>query len=153
MDCSPPVPSGATSRTPTTPARASSSTRTWQPSDWLQRASAANEAGVDIVLNARIDVLLTGLAADPRAAFDEILRRAHRYAEAGADCVYPIRLTDPDVAAQLARALPVAVNANLAPSTTVADLAAAGVKRISVGPMAHAVAMDALSRRAGELLG
>ena len=114
--------------------------------------SAASGAGVDIVLNARIDVLLTSLAADPRAALDEILRRARQYAEAGADCVYPIGLTDPDVAARVASELPVAVNANLAPSTTVAGLAAAGVRRISVGPMAHAIAMDALSRRAGELL-
>ena len=115
--------------------------------------STGSETGVDIVLNARIDVLLTDLARDPHAAFDEMLHRAHLYAAAGADCVYPIGLTDPDVATRLVRALPVAVNANLAPSTTVADLAAVGVKRISVGPVAHAVAMDALSRRAGELLG
>ena len=153
MDCSPPVRSGATSRTPTTPARASSLGADVAAERLAAVRSAASEAGVDIVLNARIDVLLTGLAADPHAAFDEILRRAQLYAAAGADCVYPIGLTDPDVAARLARALPVAVNANLAASTTVADLAAAGVQRISVGPMAHAIAMDALSRRAAELLG
>ena len=44
------------------------------------------------------------------------------------------------------------MNVNLAPSTSVAELAAAGVSRISVGPMAHAIAMAEVGRRAEELL-
>ena len=74
--------------------------------------------------------------------------------DAGADCVYPIRLTDPLLIGQLSDELPgVAVNANIAPSTTVPTLAAARVSRISIGPQAHSLAMADLERRAALLIG
>lgn len=113
---------------------------------------AAQEAGVDIVLNARIDVHLRRRGADPRAMLDETRERARRYLDAGADCVYPIRLLDTDHLATLAHALDGHVNANLGPGTTVADLAAAGVSRVSIGPAGQHLAMDALSRHAASLL-
>lgn len=54
---------------------------------------AAKRLGVDVVLNARVDVFTH---RDPTAAatFAEGVRRARLYLEAGADCVYPIRLSD-----------------------------------------------------------
>src|SRR5262249_28140069 len=56
---------------------------------------AATEAGVDIVLNARIDVLR--LEGDRRELFEEAVRRARLYRRAGADCVFPIRLADDEL--------------------------------------------------------
>jgi len=53
---------------------------------------AASQAGVDIVLNARVDVLR--LEGDRRELFEEAVRRARLYLRAGADCVFPIRLAD-----------------------------------------------------------
>jgi 2-methylisocitrate lyase-like PEP mutase family enzyme len=110
--------------------------------------SAAARAGVDIVINARIDAYLH----DGPDATPVVLARARRYLEAGADCVYPLRLTEPHVARQLTDQLDAPVNANVAAGTTVADLAAAGVSRISIGPMAFRSVLAALDQLASELL-
>ena len=49
---------------------------------------AALKAAQDLVVNARIDVFLNG------GAVADGLERARAYADAGADCVYPIGITD-----------------------------------------------------------
>ena len=113
---------------------------------------AARAAGVDIVLNARIDTFFHGDGGDPEALFDETVRRARLYLAAGADVVFPVRVADPARAAQLVAALDAPVNVGLGPSTTVAEMAAAGVSRISLGPGPHARAMAELGRQAEQLL-
>lgn len=121
------------------------------PADAAERLaavrSAADQAGVDIVINARIDAYLHG---GPSATPD-IIARARRYLDAGADCVYPVSLTDPLVVRHLVEQLDAPVNANVAGAGAVADLAAAGASRISIGPMAFRSAMAALDRLAVEL--
>jgi 2-methylisocitrate lyase-like PEP mutase family enzyme len=110
--------------------------------------AAATRTGVDVVVNARID---SYLHRGPQATAD-VLSRARRYLDAGADCVYPIRLTDPDTVAHLVERLDAAVNANLSPQVRVSDLAAAGASRISIGPMAFHAALAAVDRLAADLL-
>lgn len=63
--------------------------------------AAADERGVGIVLNARIDAIVRHPQRDPAAALEEVLRRAHLYLEAGADCVYPIGLRAPAPVAEV----------------------------------------------------
>ena len=111
--------------------------------------SAAARAGVDIVINARIDSYLHG---GPDATPD-VVARGRRYLDAGADCVYPVRLSEPRVARAIAEQLDAHINANVAGTTTVADLAASGVSRISIGPMAFHAALDKVGQIATELLG
>ena len=91
--CSTRVPLAATSRTPTIAGRASRSTPAPSPSGSRTIRAAAATAGVDVVLNARIDTLFHG-DQGPDAIAD-VLALGRRYAAAGADCVYPIRLADP----------------------------------------------------------
>ncbi|HSD80530.1 MAG TPA: isocitrate lyase/phosphoenolpyruvate mutase family protein [Solirubrobacteraceae bacterium] len=94
---------------------------------------AARGAGVDVVLNARVDVHLRahGPAED---RLEAALARAHRYAEAGADCVYPIGLGDEGALAAFVARCPVAVNALWTrASPPPARLAELGVARVSVG--------------------
>lgn len=114
--------------------------------------AAAGRAGVDVVINARIDSYLHhGPGATP-----DVTGRARRYLDAGADCVYPIRLTDAAVARDLVEQLDdhdAHVNANVAGQVTVADLAGAGVSRVSIGPVAFRSALAALDRIAADLLG
>jgi 2-methylisocitrate lyase-like PEP mutase family enzyme len=112
---------------------------------------AAEEVGVPVVLNARIDTFILG-ASGP-AAVDDVLTRGRRYLAAGADCVYPIRLVDPAVVAQLAGALGGPLNANVAPGAVIGDVARAGAARISFGPMGQRVAMERLGAFAAEALG
>ncbi|MGH3794996.1 MAG: isocitrate lyase/PEP mutase family protein [Pseudonocardiaceae bacterium] len=87
---------------------------------------AARAAGVDLVLNARIDVHLRGLPVE------DGLRRAARYRAAGADCLYPIGLSDVGALREYAAVGP--VNALYRPgSPAIDELAEAMVSRISVG--------------------
>jgi 2-methylisocitrate lyase-like PEP mutase family enzyme len=65
------------------------------PDAHADRLAAIKEAGrrtgVDVVLNARVDSFLRAAPdTDPEAVVDDAVARGRRYAEAGADCVYPI---------------------------------------------------------------
>lgn len=95
-------------------------------------AAAAKAAAGRIVLTGRSDVLLhkTGDA-------DEAIRRLVAFAEAGADVLYaPGFLTMDEVRQAVAAVAPKPVNVLLgawSEMTPLADLAAAGVKRVSLG--------------------
>ena len=90
---------------------------------------AAAAAGVDIVLNARIDAL--ALDGDRRELFEEAVRRARLYLQAGADCVFPIRLADDEPIGDFVRRVDGPVNVVAAGAPQLARLAQLGVKRIS----------------------
>ena len=90
---------------------------------------AASEAGVDLVLNARIDVLR--LEGDRRELFEEAVRRARMYRQAGADCVFPIRLADDELIREFVRRVEGPVNVVAAGAPPLARLAELGVARIS----------------------
>jgi 2-methylisocitrate lyase-like PEP mutase family enzyme len=90
---------------------------------------AAAEAGVDIVLNARVDIL--GLEGDPRELFEEAVRRARLYLQAGADCVFPIRLADDEQIDAFVRRVEGPVNVVGAGAPPLARLAQLGVARVS----------------------
>jgi 2-methylisocitrate lyase-like PEP mutase family enzyme len=110
--------------------------------------SAGARAGVDIVINARIDAYLH----DGPGATPEVIARARRYLDAGADCVYPVRLVDPLVVRDVVEQLDAPVNTNIGGQATVADLAAAGASRISIGPRGFYSALAAFDGLAAKLL-
>jgi len=112
--------------------------------------TAADQRGVGIVLNARIDAIIRHPQRDPAAAMDEVLRRAHLYLDAGADCVYPISLRDPALVARVVTELDRPINVN--PSEPLAALADAGAARISLGGSVQHWMMSELERRAKRLL-
>jgi 2-methylisocitrate lyase-like PEP mutase family enzyme len=90
---------------------------------------AAAAAGVDIVLNARIDVLR--LEGDRRELFEEAVRRARLYLRAGADCVFPIRLADDEPIGDFVKRVDGPVNVVAAGAPPLERLAQLGVKRVS----------------------
>jgi 2-methylisocitrate lyase-like PEP mutase family enzyme len=90
---------------------------------------AATEAGVEIVLNARIDVLR--LEGDRRELFEEAVRRARLYLQAGADCAFPIRLADDELIGEFVRRLEGPVNVVAVGAPPLARLAELGVARVS----------------------
>jgi 2-methylisocitrate lyase-like PEP mutase family enzyme len=112
--------------------------------------SAADRQGVPIVLNARIDAIVRHPQRDAAAAMAEVLRRARLYLDAGADCVYPITLREPELVAQVVAELGRPVNVN--PSVPLAALAEAGAARISLGGATHRWMMAELEERSGRLL-
>jgi 2-methylisocitrate lyase-like PEP mutase family enzyme len=110
----------------------------------------ADQQGVRVVLNARIDAIIRHPQRDPATALDEVLRRARLYFAAGVDCVYPISLRDPMLVSHVVKELGRPVNVN--PSEPLAALADAGAARISLGGGVHNWMMGELERRAKRLL-
>ncbi|GHF27607.1 hypothetical protein GCM10018790_01140 [Kitasatospora xanthocidica] len=112
--------------------------------------TAAAAAGLpELVVNARTDVFLFGLGG-----LDDVLARAEAYAEAGADGLFVPGLLDLDALAELCKRSALPVNAMAVPGgPTVAELAATGVRRISLGTGLAQAAYTAAHRAAAELLG
>ncbi|SCK55808.1 isocitrate lyase/phosphoenolpyruvate mutase family protein [Streptomyces sp. WMMB 322] len=116
------------------------------------RRAAAAGAVPDLVVNARTDVFLAEIGA-PEGRLDEVLRRGLAYAGAGADCLFVPGLLDAASLKALAHELPMPVNAMAVPGgPDIAELAAAGVRRISVGATLAQVAHGALRRAAAGIL-
>jgi len=110
-----------------------------------------DDSGAEVVLTGRAECALFG-ETDVRVA----IRRLRAYAEAGADCLYaPGFDKREDVAALVEAVTPKPVNVLMtAPAgLTVADLAALGVRRISVGSALARVAWGAFMRAARQIAG
>lgn len=103
--------------------------------------SAAGDAGVPIVINARVDVHLptSGIAEADRLG--ETVRRGRRYREAGADCIYPIGVGRKADLATLVGELPGPINGNTSEELNLATLRELGIARVSYGPRFYRAAM------------
>ena len=123
-----------------------------EQADWLRRVrEAATAADVPLVINARIDVFLADGGPQGDLVPDS-LERAAAYLEAGADCVYPIALREPDaVRTFLAEAGgPVNILA-LTQAPTVSELAELGAARISWGSLLHRESLEQFAQRLATL--
>jgi 2-methylisocitrate lyase-like PEP mutase family enzyme len=105
-----------------------------------ERVRAAREAidhsGADVLLTARAECYLVG----DRDAFRQSIRRLQAYAEAGADVLFAPGVHDATEIRALVRAVrPKAFNLLVVRDNglSVADIAALGARRISVGPAWH----------------
>ena len=113
---------------------------------------AASDQGYGLVINARIDVFLSAFAPGAQGKrqaelVSDALRRAYAYAEAGADCVFPIFLWEPDPLESFISDAPGPVNVlQIPPAPSHAELAELGVARISYGGLLHHDAMDQFGR-------
>jgi len=115
---------------------------------------AATEAGIPIVINARIDVWLIGGATADSGRFDDALRRARAYLAAGADCIYPIGLVDRDTIAALTAAVDAPLNVGVRPGLPdLAELGRLGVARVSSATRLATVALSAAREAARALRG
>jgi 2-methylisocitrate lyase-like PEP mutase family enzyme len=110
---------------------------------------AASDQGYGLVINARIDVFLSAVGSGKGQAelVGEALRRAHAYAEAGADCVFPIALWERDALESFVADAPRPVNIlQIPPAPSHAELGELGVARISYGGLLQHDAMDQFAR-------
>jgi len=110
--------------------------------------AAADERGYGLVVNARIDVFLSERGAHTdRELMDEAVARARAYRASGADCVYPIFLSDAHAIAAFVEAVEAPVNVLARPQAPpTARLAEMGVARISYGSSVHGRVMEDLVR-------
>ena len=110
--------------------------------------TAADAAGVHVVINARTDLFLRQ-DGDEADRFDRAVARLRLAADAGADSLYPVGRHDDDTYRRLVQALPLPVNAIGVPDQDdPASFGPLGVGRISFGPFLQA----ALATRATEIL-
>ena len=119
----------------------------------VERIAAARQAidrsGTGVVLTARSEGFLVG-----RADLAETIRRLNAYAAAGADCLYAPGLRDLATIRTVVQSVSRPINVVMSaadPSLTVAQLAEAGVKRISVGGALSRLALAAFLRGAREM--
>jgi 2-methylisocitrate lyase-like PEP mutase family enzyme len=92
---------------------------------------ALRAADVDLVLNARVDVFVHR-AGTHEEQLAEGLRRARLYRQAGADCIYPILLTDESSISAFVDAVGVVnINTRRGGPLTLERLSALGVRRVS----------------------
>jgi 2-methylisocitrate lyase-like PEP mutase family enzyme len=111
--------------------------------------AAVDRAGGDVMLTGRAEGFIRGVPD-----LDDVIRRLTAYKNAGADCLYaPGIKTREQIEAVVKAVAPKPVNFlnSGAFGFTVSDLAAMGVRRISVGGSLARVAMHAFIRTATEI--
>lgn len=108
-------------------------------------AAVAHEGPVHFVLTARAENHLHG-----RTDLDETIARLLAYQEAGADVLFAPGVVAPGDVQRMVAAVDVPVNVLLFPGGRVAELAAAGVARVSVGGGFFYAAMGAVVEAATE---
>ena len=113
---------------------------------------AAAQAGIPLVINARIDNWMHAVDV-PSAPLADALARAAAYRAAGADCLYPIGLGDKATIAAFARAagMPVNVMAG-AGGMDLAELHRIGVARVSTATRFATLALGAMRQVAQQIL-
>jgi 2-methylisocitrate lyase-like PEP mutase family enzyme len=112
--------------------------------------AAIDKAGGDVIFTGRAECFLVG-----RPDLDEVITRLKAYAAAGADCLYaPGIRTREQIDAVVKAVAPKPVNLLMPGSLghTVADVAALGVRRISVGGTLARVAWGAMIRSAKQIM-
>jgi 2-methylisocitrate lyase-like PEP mutase family enzyme len=116
--------------------------------EWLRAVhQAASEDGYPLVINARVDTFfgpfLAGAGPGTQEQLvPEALERAHAYLDAGADCVYPICLWEPDPLRRFMSEIRGPVNvARLPEAPPLVELAALGVARVSWAIFLYEAAM------------
>lgn len=122
--------------------------------DMVARLNGARQAaireGVPIVVNARCDVfhLQHGVESERLAI---AIERCNAYLAAGADCVYPFGLHDPEIIAKLVKAIDGPLNVTGRPGMPDATaLERLGVARITIASAPTIVVMDAIQKLASD---
>jgi 2-methylisocitrate lyase-like PEP mutase family enzyme len=111
--------------------------------------AALDRAGGDVVFTARAENFIRGVPD-----LDDVIRRLKAYKDAGADCLYAPGIKTREQIETVVKAVapsPVNFLNSGAFGFTVSDIAAMGVRRISVGGSLARVAMHAFIRAATEI--
>ncbi|MEV6205731.1 isocitrate lyase/phosphoenolpyruvate mutase family protein [Kitasatospora sp. NPDC051914] len=114
--------------------------------------AAADEAGVPLYINARIDTYLRAVGTE-ETRVKETLDRARAYLDAGATGIFVPGVTDAETVAALTEGIPAPVNILAGPGApTVAELSELGVARVSLGSSVAEAAYAVVRRVASELV-
>lgn len=113
--------------------------------------AAADEAGIELFINARTDTYLRSVG-DPAARLGETLDRARAYLAAGASGIFVPGITEPATVAKLVEGIAGPLNILVGPGApSVPELDKLGVARVSTGSSVAAAAYAVARRTAIEL--
>ncbi|MET0575197.1 MAG: isocitrate lyase/phosphoenolpyruvate mutase family protein, partial [Mesorhizobium sp.] len=117
----------------------------------VERVAAAAEAARalkrDFVFTARAENFLWN-----RPDVDDTIRRLQAFEKAGADVLYAPGLTDIETVCSICSAVSKPVNVLVVPGFTVANLAEAGARRISLGSKLTTYSFGMLQKASREML-
>ncbi len=122
--------------------------------EWVSAVrGAADAVGYSLVINARVDVFLASRDTRPQLRIlEDAVGRARSYLSAGANCVFPIFLSERDAIAAFVEAVDGPVNILAVPEApTLAALSELGVARVSYGSLLQARVMERLDELLREL--
>jgi 2-methylisocitrate lyase-like PEP mutase family enzyme len=110
--------------------------------------AAAQTLGIRLFINARTDPFLLKFGS-PDECLNEAARRARAYADAGADGIFVPGLTDLALIETFVQLTPLPVNIMVMRGVPeIAELARAGVRRVSLGPWPMMAAMRLIGQAA-----
>ena len=113
--------------------------------------AAADDAGIPLFINGRTDVYLLGVG-EPAERFENAVARAHAMLDAGADGIFVPAVKDLEIIARLAAAIPAPLNVMVVHGLPpVAELAQAGLRRLSTGGRPALAVLGVLTKIALEL--
>lgn len=116
----------------------------------IQEVAASMD--MPLVINARTDVYLLP-AIDEGSRIEQSVERANAYRQAGADCIFPIGVSDAPTIAQLVKAVTGPVNIVAGPpAPTLPELAQLGVARVTFASGLMRATLGHLRHIARELL-
>lgn len=95
----------------------------------------ANTHGVHLVINARVDSFISNGLDSKQEKIEQAILRAQAYAEAGADCIYPIGPGDRETLGVLRERITAPLNILASPKALgLTELQRLGINRVSFGP-------------------
>lgn len=113
----------------------------------------AEKFGIPVVINARTDAVSNRKTEDLETSLEIAITRSERYKEVGADCVYPMGVSDYDSIKHFVKALKFPVNLMVREGLPdIKQLKELGVARLSFGPAASYAAMGLLWRIGKDIL-
>ncbi|MGB3453442.1 MAG: isocitrate lyase/phosphoenolpyruvate mutase family protein [Moheibacter sp.] len=116
----------------------------------IRKISEARD--IPLFINARIDTYTHGNHLTSDQKLQETVKRAEAYKNAGADCVFPILITDPNHIKTLISEVDLPLNVMVFPGIPdLKELAQMGVKRISLGGGFMKIALQPMKKLAERL--
>lgn len=133
------------------------STRLRPISEQVERIKAVREAadrkGIHLVINARADSFFAEGFASEEERIEDVVTRLNAYAQAGADCVYPVGRGDKQTLQILRKRISAPINVlATAKTTSLKELQELGINRVSFGPYLFRSLLAKLSEMQDEIL-
>ena len=126
-------------------------------SEQVERIKAVREAadrkGIHLVINARTDSFFAEGFASEEERVEDVVTRLNAYAQAGADCVYPIGCGDKETLKILRKKISAPINVlATAKTASLKELQDLDINRVSFGPYLFRSLLAKLSEMQDEIL-